>query len=190
MMCCSCFLPSLYVVPSQFLEINPESATACEAGPFSNFNLTCIINILNSAVSIETIDWRRTPQGSATEDVVADGLSTVITSILDSSVSTSLLTISGSEAGTYMYMCVAIFDNGDQYEVTTSAAVTIKGTRITHVCVFVPVCVYAYVYACVPMCVCVCVCVCVYVCVAILRDCWGDKNKWLTIVVRNWSIAT
>ena len=110
-------------------------------------------------MSIETIDWRRTPQGSATEDVVANGLSTVITLVLESSVSTSVLTVSGSEAGTYTYMCVAVLDNGDQYEVTTSAAVTIKGTRITHVCVFVPVCVL-YVYVCTCICVCVCVCWC------------------------------
>ena len=175
MMCCFSihllflFLLSLYVVPSLFLEIDPQFATACEVEPFSEFTLTCTVNILNPAVSIQTIEWRRTPQGSATEDVVGDGLSTVITSILDSPVSTSALTVSGSEAGTYTYMCVAVLDNGDQYEVTTSGAITIEGTRITlmclHVCVCACVCACAcvcvYVYMCMCLCVCVCVCVCV-----------------------------
>ena len=152
----SCFLLSLYIVPSQFLEIDPESATACEVEPFSEFTLTCTVNILNPAVSIQRIDWRRT-QGSATEDVIADGLSTVITLILESPVSTSALTVSGSEAGTYMYMCVGVLDNGEQYEEMAAAAVTIRGIRITCVCACM----------CVSMCVCVCVCVCVCACMCV-----------------------
>ena len=110
------------------LAIQPQTQTVCEEGSFSEFTLTCSVQILDPAVSIQRIDWRRTSQGSAAEGIIADGLDIVITTDLDSPTSISVLTVRGGEAGAFMYMCVAVLDDGEQYEETASAAITIKGS--------------------------------------------------------------
>lgn len=114
----SCFSA---IAPPQVLAIEPQTRTVCNEGSFSGFTLTCSVEILDPTVLIQRIDWRRSQQESAPEDIIADGLNTIITTNLDSTTSDSVLISSGGEVGTFMYTCVAVLSDGEQYEETASA---------------------------------------------------------------------